>query len=85
MFISVIHYILGDEDDFPVATVIGDDDGKGDNEPANEAHETNSAQTASLPTLKTVFDCEMVIKCYKATGEPYWSCTAMIAIKMATL
>ncbi len=74
MFISVINYILGDEDDVPAAIVIGDDDGEGDNKPANKAHETNSAQAASLPALKTVFDCKMVVKCYKTTGEPYWSC-----------
>ncbi len=74
MFISVIHYILGDEDDVPATIVIGDDDGKSDNKPADKAHETNSAQTASLPALKTVFDCKMVVKRYKTTGELYWSC-----------
>ncbi len=70
IFVCVICLIVGVEDDV-LSTVIISEDGLDDYKADNNASKNNSAGAASLPALKTIFDCEMIIKGHKTTGKPY--------------
>ncbi len=64
---------VGVEDYFPAAIVIGEG-GADDYRADNNASENNSATSASLPALKTILDCKMIVKGHKTIGQPYWLC-----------